>query len=150
MWRAALASMLLAVLAFALLGCRAKHEEIPRRATLEEVTDSSVRVRPTADQPPYCLMFTASEKGIIRQLTMTDTSVPCEADKPIGDNVYVIPPSEGIAIIYVLFSDQPLESTSMAQQIHDLAARDLNFSGMDLRARGRVFVERLAFLPEGS
>src|SRR5262249_20388625 len=100
-----------------------------------------------ADQPPYCLLFTASESGVIRQLTMSEQSIPCEADKPIGDHVFVIPPEEGIVVIYVLFSDQVLESATMARQIHDLAERDRNFTGMDLRAKGRVFIERLAFVP---
>jgi hypothetical protein len=134
------------VVAALLMGCQGKGSD-PRRATLEKVTETSVRIRPTADQPPYCLAFTASEANVVRQLTMAETSIPCEADKPIGDVVYIIPPEEGAVVIYVLFSDQALESATMAQQIHDLSLRDKNFSGIDLRAPGRVFIQRLSFQP---
>src|SRR5262245_5771448 len=105
------------------MGCSTQGAAPDRRVTLQEVGGSTVKLLPTADQLPFCLVFTVSEKGIVRQLTMTSMnhSVPCSAGKPIGDVAYRIPPSEGNVRIHVLFSDRKLDATPIGAQVHELA-----------------------------
>ena len=105
---------------------------------------ASIEILPSAGQPPYCLVFTVSEKGIVRQLTMSPSneSIPCAAGQPIGGTAYRIPPAEGKVRVHVILSDRKLDATPIAGQVRELG-RSPGFSAMDLRAPGRVVLETL-------
>jgi hypothetical protein len=140
----------LVVLAALLLsGCTPSKSATVKRAQIEEVGAAAVKFIPAENQPPYCLIFTVSEKGVVRQLTRNaeKTSVPCEAGKPIGGVVYRIPPAEGRIRAHLIFSDRKLDAAPMANQVHELAAQNPKFMALDLRAPGQVMIETLEFTP---
>ena len=147
--RSASAGLLALVL---LVSCSTPERPVEKRARLEQVGPVTVRVLPAEGQLPYCLLFTTSERGVIRQLTMgaEGKSVPCKAGEPIGGVTYRIPTEEGKVRIYLLFSGQELEAKSMAQQIHELATTRGQFTAMDLRAPGQVQLETLDFTPSAA
>ncbi len=120
----------------------------PRRAELRKISGNSVRVIPAPGQLPYCLVFTLSATGVIRQLTMEgeNLSLDCPAGEPIGGVSYRFPISEGPVRIYILFSDRRLNAGSVAPQIVERAgAPYLNVT--DLRLPGRANAEVLEFTP---
>ena len=119
-----------------------------RRATIQAVGPASIKILPGERQPPFCLAFTASEQGIVRQLTMTpaNDSVPCPAGEPIGGTEYRIPPGEGKVRVYVVFSDRKLDALPVGAQIHELG-KGAGLTAMDLRAPGQVVLETLEFEP---
>jgi len=131
------------------MGCTPSKSSAPKRASIEEVGGSTVNIVPAEGQPPYCLVFTVSAKGVVRQLTMNgdNTSVPCEAKKPIGEVSYRIPVAAGKIRAHILFSDRKLDAAPMAWQIHELAAENPQFMALDLRAPGQVVIETLEFTP---
>jgi hypothetical protein len=116
---------------------------------LQEVGAASVKLVPAEGQLPYCLVFTVSERGVVRQLTMRRdrAAIPCPAGKAVGGTVYRIPPEEGAVRIHVIFADRRADADPIAQQVHDLAAQNPKFSAMDLRAPGTVHAETLEFTP---
>jgi hypothetical protein len=120
-----------------------------QRAELRAVGPASVEVVPAAGQLPYCLLFTASERGVVRHLTMTPErrSVPCKAGEPVGGVTYRIPPEEGKVRLYLLLSDQALVAAPLATQIHEVASRGRPVTVMDLRAPGQVQIATLEFSP---
>jgi hypothetical protein len=132
-----------------LLGCTPSKSPSAKRAEIQEVGASTVKFVPAENQPPFCLLFTVSERGVVRQLTLNreKTSVPCEAGKPIGNTVYRIPPVEGKIRAHIIFSDRALDSNPLASQIHDFAAENPKFMALDLRAPGQFVVETLEFTP---
>ena len=141
---------MLAVIALAwVVGCTPSKAPTTKRAELQEVGAATVKFIPAENQPPYCLLFTVSAKGVVRQLTMNreNTSVPCEAGKPIGGVEYRIPPAEGKIRAHLIFSDRKLEAAPMARQVHELASQNPNFMALDLRAPGQVMIETLEFTP---
>src|SRR5260370_26113216 len=75
----------LAPLLLVLAACPEKQPP-PRRAELRKISGNSVRVIPAPGQLPYCLVFTLSATGVIRQLTMEgeNLSLDCPAGEPIG------------------------------------------------------------------
>ena len=111
---------------------------------------ASIKVLPSEHQPPYCLVFTVSEGGVVRQLTMTPTneSMACPAGEPVGGTEYRIPPSEGKVRVHIVFSDRKLDATPIGVQVHELG-KSAGFSAMDLRAPGQVLLETLEFVPQG-
>ena len=134
-----------------LLSCSPQSGPAERRAEIRQVGPASIRVPPAAGKLPFCLIFTDSERGVVRHLTMTTEglSVACEAGKPIGGVTYRIPLAEGKVHLYVLFSDQQLKAAPIATQIHELAMKGQRFTAMDLRAAGMVQLETLEFAPSG-
>jgi hypothetical protein len=144
----ALISLGLAVLP-ALTGCEGDRAPVTRRAEIRAVGPSLIEVVPSRGQLENCLIFTESESGVIRQLTMPfdDLSVPCEAGKPIGDEKYKIPVPEGKVRVYVIFSDRVLKGATVASQLHEAWSEKRIFTAMDLRAPGQAAVETLEFTP---
>ncbi len=139
----------LAVLAVG-AGCSGKaKQEAPQRAEIRSVGGSTVEVLPAAEQLPYCLLYTLSEKGVIRQLTMTreNRSIRCEAGKPIANTSFRIPANEGNVKLYVIFSDERIQAGPIAQQLIDLKNQP-RITAMDMRLPGRVFIETLEFTPK--
>jgi len=133
-----------------LLLCACPERAVPqKRAELRRLSGDAIEVIPTPGQMPYCLMFTTSEKGVVRQLTMTrrNASLTCEAGRPIGATSYRIPVEEGKVRIHILFSDQRLDATSIAHDIGEMAGKP-DFNPMSLRLPGNVTSETLEFTPE--
>lgn len=121
----------------------------PARAQLRKVSGSTIEIVPTEGQLPYCLVYTVSQKGIIRQLTMTreNRSIKCEAGRPIANTSFRVPTQEGPVKVYILFSDQRVQAGSIAQQIMDKQGQE-RMTAMDFRLPGQAFLERLEFTPE--
>jgi len=135
--------------ALLLAACSPNREAAAHRATVVATGPATIKILPSAGQPPYCLVFTVSDKGIVRQLTMSPSneSIPCAAGQPIGDTEYRIPPVEGKVRIHVILSDRKLDATPVAQQVRELG-QSPGFSAMDLRAPGRVVLETLELTPQ--
>jgi hypothetical protein len=133
--------------ALALLACQPAKPGA-HRVELRKLSGSSVQLIPAPDQVPYCLAFTISASGVIRQLTMNpeNRSIECRAGSPIGGVSYRFPLGEGRVKIYVLFSDRPLNAHSVADQIVDKSDQPA-INATDLRLPGRVNVEVLEFSP---
>ena len=129
--------------------CSPPERPAERRAEIRQEGPARVQVVPAAGQLPFCLVFTASERGVVRQLTMTaeGLSLPCAAGEPIGKVTYRIPPAEGKVRVYVVFSDQAMKASPIATQIHELFTNGQPLTAMDLRAPGAVHLEALEFTP---
>jgi hypothetical protein len=121
----------------------------PARAQLRKVSGSTIEIVPTDGQLPYCLVYTVSQKGIIRQLTMTreNRSIKCDSGKPIANTSFRVPTQEGPVKVYVFFSDQRIQAGSVAQQLMDVQNKE-RMTAMDFRLPGQAFVEMLEFTPE--
>ena len=122
---------------------------MPSRAQIRKVSGSTMEVVPNEGQLPFCLLFTVSEKGVIRQLTMTreNRSIKCDPGRPIANTSFRVPTQEGTVKVYVIFSDQRIQAGSVAQQLYELRDRP-RVTGMDFRLPGQAFVESLEFIPE--
>ncbi|WP_342375605.1 hypothetical protein NVS55_30535 [Myxococcus stipitatus] len=141
-----------AVLAVAAVcaGCQDKvQDDKPTRAQIRKTGPATMEVIPADGQLPYCMLYTVSEKGVIRQLTLTkeNRSIRCEANKPVANTSFRIPTQEGKVKVYIFFSDDRIPAGPVAQQLYDLRAQE-RISAMDLRLPGRVQVETLDFVPE--
>ena len=137
-----------AVCAGVVAGCDSGPKTASKRVELRQVSGALVQLVPSEGQHPYCLAYTISEKGVVRQLTLMrdNLSVDCPAGQPIRNRTFRIPLEEGKVKIYVVFSDQRLNAGSIAEQISNLAPRG-RISGMDFRAPGVVQLETLEFTP---
>ena len=139
-----------AVVGFAWMGCRpgTKAPSGTHRMEMRKVTNNSVQFYPSADQLPYCLVFTRSEQGVTRQLTMSksNVSVPCNADEPVMGLRFRIPVDEGKVRAYTFFSDQRLSAARVAEQLTELLEKPA-FNAMDLRLPGHVIVDVAEFVP---
>ena len=144
-------SGVLVVLAL-LAGCPdGKPAATARKVELKKRSGSTVELVPTDPQHlSYCLIFTVSEKGVVRQLTMNrqNRSIKCEAGQPIGGVSYRIPVDEGKIRAHVFLSNTQLNAGSVAQQLYELSGKNWNFSVLDLRLPGEVKVETIEFTPE--
>jgi hypothetical protein len=119
------------------------------RAEVVKLSPSTIQVVPAEGQPPFCLAYTASEKGVVRHLTSSAaSSLECPARQPIGGVRYEIPKGEGKVWIYVIFSDKQLEAAPISAQVHEMG-RGGGLTAMDLRAPGNVVLETLEFTPSG-
>lgn len=129
--------------------CQQEKPAAEKRFDVQTVGMSTVQLVPKAGQSPYCLVFSVSEKGVVRHLTITDTqeSIECKAGQPIGGVTFRFPPKEGKVRIWVIFSDRPLKAGPMASQFHELVAQNPNFQAMDLRAPGTVQIETTEYTP---
>ncbi len=138
------------VLALGALGCQREAGPAPTvRTDIKTVGGATVEFLPKAGQHPYCLLYTVSEKGIIRQLTMTreNRSIKCEAGKRIYNSSFRIPVEEGKIRAYIIYSDQRIHAGSVAQQLNDLRDKP-RVTAMDLRMPGAVAVDMVEFTPQ--
>jgi hypothetical protein len=119
------------------------------RAEIRSVGGSTVEIVPTPGQLPYCLLYTLSERGVIRQLTMTreNRSIKCDTGKPIANTSFLIPATEGKVKAYVIFSDKRIQAGPVGQQLYELRDKE-RITAIDMRLPGRVFVETLEFMPK--
>jgi hypothetical protein len=131
--------------------CDGKKTDRPARAQLRKTGAALVEVIPSEGQLPYCMLYTVSEKGIIRQLTLTreNRSIRCDPNRPVANTSFRIPVQEGKVRMYIFFSDDRIPAGPVAQQLYDLRGQE-RINAMDLRLPGRVFVETLEFSPEES
>jgi hypothetical protein len=134
-------------LALVLAGC-APSKGAAHRAEIVALGPSSIHVVPAEGQPPFCLVYTASERGVVRLLTMNEegASFECPARQPVGGTPYKVPPGEGKVRVYVIFSDRRLEAAPVSAQVHEMAG---GLTAMDLRAPGNVVLETLELTPSG-
>ncbi|NOK16941.1 hypothetical protein [Corallococcus carmarthensis] len=119
------------------------------RAMVKRTGPATMEIIPGEGQLPYCMLFTTSEKGVIRQLTLTreKRSIRCNANRPVANTSFRVPVQEGKVRVYVFFSDEPVPTNWVAQQLYELRDRE-RITSMDLRLPGRIFVETLEFTPE--
>ncbi len=139
-----------AVVALMSAGCKQEQPStVATRAELKTMGGSTVEFIPKEGQHPYCLLYTVSEKGVIRQLTMTreNRSIKCDAGKPIYNSSFRVPVEEGKVRAYIFFSDQRINAGSVAQQLFDLRDKP-KLTAMDFRLPGSVSVETLEFMPQ--
>jgi hypothetical protein len=131
-------------------GCTQESKQGPSaRAQIRKVSGSTMEIVPSDGQLPYCLVYTVSQKGVIRQLTMTreNRSIKCDSGRPIANTSFRVPTQEGPVKVYVFFSDQRVQAGSVAQQLFELQGRQ-RVTAMDFRLPGQAFVEMLEFTPE--
>lgn len=141
------------ILAAALAGCGEKTAPTgDPRVELRQLGPESIQLLPAAGQFPFCLVFTASETGVVRRLTMPPDrmSVPCEAGQPIGGLTYKIPAREGKVKVYVLFSDQQVKADPIGTQVFELVSAKRPVSLIDMRVPGRAQLGTLEFTPSAS
>ena len=133
--------------ALALLAACARSSAPTHRVEIRRISGDTVQIVPSEGQLPYCLVFTHSGKGVVRQLTIskTNNSVKCPAGEPVLGQAYRIPVEEGPVKIHVFFSDQRLEAASVANQLNDMALK--SFNPIDFRLPGKVVVETTDFDP---
>jgi hypothetical protein len=132
-----------------LLGCNEAAAPNTARARIKRVGGTTFEVIPSEGQYPHCLLFTLSDSGVIRQLTMSkeNISYSCPAGKSVGGKAYRTPLDEGPVKVQVLFTSQKVNAASLAQQLLDLRERP-QISSMDLRLPGNASIETLSFTPE--
>lgn len=128
-------------------GCNRASPPATRRMEIRPLTGNIVQFIPAADQLPYCLIYTQSEKGVLRQMTLTHSnfSVACPAGEPVLGLRFRLPGDEGRVRVHVLFSDQRLEATAIASQVVEMM--NPAFKPIDLRLPGRVVLETLEYTP---
>jgi hypothetical protein len=133
--------------ALALLAGCARSSAPTHRVELRRISGDTVQIVPSEGQMQYCLVFTHSVKGVVRQLTMSknNVSVKCPAGEPVLGQAYRIPADEGPVKVHIFFSDQRLEAASVANQLNDMA--NPSFNPIDFRMPGNVVVETIDFIP---
>lgn len=131
----------------ALLSACARSTAPTQRVEIRRISGDTIQIVPSEGQMPYCLAFTHSGKGVVRQLTMSkaNVSVKCPPGDPVLGQAYKIPVDEGPVKIHVFFSDQRLEAASVANQLNEM--QKPSFSPIDFRLPGKVLVETVDFIP---
>lgn len=139
----------LAAAAVVAVGCKQGTTAASARAELVTAGGATMQLIPTEGQHPYCMVFTVSEKGVIRQLTMTreNRSIKCEPGKPVAHARFRVPVEEGKVRVYMFFTDQRVQAGSVAQQLNDLRDKPA-LTAMDFRLPGSAAVEVLEFTPQ--
>ncbi len=129
------------------LACEKRAAPVTHRVELRQAPGELLELVPKDGNPPYCLVYSIAEGGPIRQLTMNEEneSFDCPPGVPIGKIGFPIPQKEGKARIYVIFSDQKLSASTVAQQINDLGTP--NFSTLDLRVPGKAVSDVIEYTP---
>jgi hypothetical protein len=119
------------------------------RFRIERLGPASIQILPNVGQLPYCMAFTASDRGVVRLLTMSakNEAFKCDAGQPVGGTNYHVPPEEGPVRVIVVFADQQIEATPIAAQVREISFKQRKVNGMDLRAPGTVTVESIDFVP---
>jgi hypothetical protein len=128
-------------------GCSPSAPPPTHRVELRRISGDTLQIIPTERQLPYCLVFTQSQKGVTRQLTISKSnlSVKCPVGQPVLGQAYRIPIEEGAVRVHTFLSDQRLEAASVANQLNEM--QKPSFNPMDMRLPGQVIVETLDFIP---
>jgi hypothetical protein len=127
--------------------CKKPASTVAHRMEIRRAAGNTIQFIPEPDQLPYCLIYTQTEKGVTRQMTMprSNQSVQCPAGEPVLGLYFRMPADEGRVHVQVLFSDQRLEATALAAQVVEMAAP--GFNPMDLRLPGRVVLDTQEYVP---
>jgi hypothetical protein len=118
------------------------------RATLVRQGPSLFQVMPAPEQHAYCTIFTVSEAGVTRQLTMSrdNLAFDCPAGRAVGYRTWRAPADEGPVRVLVFFSSQKLNAASIAQQLIEMKD-PRRASLLDMRLPGTASLETLEFTP---
>jgi len=146
------AALIVLALGVGLVGCsKAEPPERIQRVTLTQKSPITFELVPAPDQPPYCHVFTTTATGVIWLQTPTEDqlSIDCPAGEIITGVALRVPKREGKVNIYVIFSDRRLEGGPLQVQIQEMVQQMKPVSAVDLRAPGKVVVEKLEFMPTG-
>jgi hypothetical protein len=129
-----------------LAACKNENLPMPQgRFEVKKVSGDTVQFIPLKDQLPYCLIFTRSQNGTLRQMTMSNEnrSVHCPVGEPVMGLTFKIPATEGDVKVLGVFSDQKLNAAAIAQQLYE----NPEAGPMDLRAPGKVNAVMVTFKP---
>jgi hypothetical protein len=139
----------LALLPVVVAACSAPSAPESERFTLRRLGPEQIEVLPSAGQLPFCMAFSASDRGVVRHLTMTpqNEALQCEAGKAIGGVNFRIPADEGPVRIIVVYTDAQIEASPIAAQVREISYKQRKVTGMDLRAPGTVAVGSVDFTP---
>lgn len=141
----------LAVWCFGSFAACQQHQQPAAAVEVREVEGNTFELVPHLDKgSPYkfCLVFTRSQTGVVRQLTMTreNMSLPCLDGTPIAKVKFRAPVDEGEVKVHTFLSDQKLNASSIAMQLYERKG-DPSFHPMDLRLPGNVKVFTADFKP---
>lgn len=141
-------ALVLAIAAFA-LACKTEPPAAAKHRAHIEGTGADFKVIPEPGQMSHCLVFSVADNGVVHQLTTgnDNKSLACNAGEPISGAPFHATPVEGHIKVYVIFSDQEIEATSIIEQIHEMIDHRGGFTAMDLRAPGAIAVETLDYKP---
>jgi hypothetical protein len=142
-------SLLLAVLCIGAMACEKPAPAAQKRATLSRTGGTTFQLIPGEGQLPYCLAYTVSKAGVIRQLTMSaeNESFSCPGATAVGKRAFKVPLEEGPVKVFLLFTSQPVNAASVSQQLLDAPDRQ-NLSVMNMRLPGKATLDLLEFTPE--
>ncbi len=145
------ARILLAVanlLACASLSCR-RADVIESRVDLVRIDGEQFALILKPGQYPYCAVYSVSERGVIRQLSMStdDASFECRSGEAIAGTTFRAPKRDGKTHLFVLLSSQRLKLSSLTQQLLDVKDKT-KLSALDFRLPGSAFIETIDFDPE--
>ncbi len=118
------------------------------RVVLTRTDEHQFALVPEANQPPFCLVYSVSATGLIRQLTMpeNDESYECPALQPIGGSTFRVPRSDGKTRLFVLMSSQALKASSVTRQLLEVKDKQA-LSVLDFRLPGAATLDVLEFDP---
>ena len=118
------------------------------RANLVRQGPSLFQVMPAPEQHAYCTIFTVSEAGVTRQLTMSrdNLAFDCPTGRAVGYRTWRAPADEGPVRVLVFFTSQRVNAASIAQQLIELKD-PRRASLLDMRLPGTASLETLEFTP---
>jgi hypothetical protein len=136
------------VVALATLSCR-KADVVESRVDLVRIDGEQFALILKPGQYPYCAVYSVSERGVIRQLTMPadDVSFECRAGEAIAGTTFRAPMRDGKTHLFVLLSSQRLKLSSVTQQLLDVRDKT-KLSALDFRLPGSAVIETIDFEPE--
>ena len=132
----------------ALVACKSASSTPPARFSLEALGGERFALVPLPGQLPYCLAYTVSERGVLRQLVRpVDERAPaCPAGERIGGTVFRAPHEEGTVKALVLFASEPLRAKTISTQLGELKNPGA-VRAVDIRAPGETALGVLEFHP---
>jgi hypothetical protein len=128
-------------------GCEQSRASVSRAALVRQ-GPSLFQVLPAPEQYPYCSIFTISEAGVTRQLTMSGDNLAfdCPVGRAVGYRTWRAPADEGPVRVLVFFTSQKVNAASIAQQLIELKD-PRRASLLDMRLPGTAALETLEFTP---
>lgn len=136
-----------ALVFLAFIGCESSRASVSRAALVRQ-GPALFQVMPAAEQHQYCSIFTVSEAGVTRQLTMAPDNLAfeCPVGRAVGLRTWRAPAEEGPVRVLVFFTSQRVNAATIAQQLLEL--RDpRRASLLDMRLPGTAALETLEFTP---
>jgi hypothetical protein len=118
------------------------------RVALTRIDREQFALVPSEGQHPYCIVYSVSERGLIRQLTMPedDQSLGCPANQPIGGTTYRVPAIDGKTRLFFLMSSTPLKVSSVTRQLLEVKDKS-GLNVFDFRLPGAATLDVVTFDP---